>query len=42
MANLLQWFEKNILKWALWPKLIQVNKTDVYIIGGNDSNEEGL
>jgi len=22
--------------WCMWPKMVQVNNTDVYIIGGND------
>lgn len=24
-------------RWPMWPKVIQTNGTDVYIIGGNDS-----
>ena len=23
--------------WPMWPKVIQVNKTDVYVVGGNDT-----
>jgi hypothetical protein len=26
------------IKWAMWPKIVQVNATDVYIVGGNDTN----
>ena len=27
-------------RWPMWPKLIQVNKTDVFILGGNNSAPE--
>ena len=30
-------FTKNHIHWAMWPKIIQVNNQDVYIIGGNDT-----
>ena len=23
-------------RWAMWPKIIQVNATDVYVVGGNN------
>jgi hypothetical protein len=26
-----------VVQWPMWPKVIQVNKTDVYIIGGNNT-----
>jgi hypothetical protein len=25
---------RNVLRWPLWPKIVQVNKTDVHILGG--------
>lgn len=26
---------RKFLQWPMWPKIIQVNKTDVYVMGGN-------
>ena len=28
--------EKNDFRWPMWPKIIQVNATDVYVVGGNN------
>lgn len=31
---------EKILKWPMWPKIVQINKTDVYVLGGNDTTIE--
>ena len=31
---------KVIMRWPMWPKIVQINKTDVYVMGGNDSTIE--
>ena len=28
------------IRWAMWPKIIQINEFDVFIIGGNDTNQQ--
>ena len=28
------------MRWPMWPKIVQINKTDVYVMGGNDSTIE--
>ena len=28
------------MRWPMWPKIVQINKTDIYVMGGNDSTIE--
>ena len=32
--------DKEDFRWPMWPKIIQVNATDVYVIGGNNLSVE--
>ncbi len=31
---------KKLFSWPMWPKIIQVNKRDVYIVGGSTTTPD--